>query len=224
MGTGALALPLRGTVRHEEKRDQGKRGIASTWQMYYTVSKLKKIQKENLDMAKETQREKIERLERELEQVTKQRDEVFREVSALRRQINAAVEDTDAYKSIVAALQEEELKVKVARHSSELTEKMNRQLRNANAELQEKYDAAVTSYNAIRSDFEILSIESKAKGEETLKNTRGAGRKAALSKEAQEEVRDMHKLGMSYREIAKKIGVSFSVVARACQSKDDDKN
>lgn len=36
-------------------------------------------------MAKETQREKIERLERELEQVTKQRDEVFREVSALRR-------------------------------------------------------------------------------------------------------------------------------------------
>lgn len=175
-------------------------------------------------MAKETQREKIERLERELEQVTKQRDEVFREVSALRRQINAAVEDTDAYKSIVAALQEEELKVKVARHSSELTEKMNRQLRNANAELQEKYDATVTSYNALRSDFEILSIESKAKGEETLKNTRGAGGKAALSKEAQEEVRDMHKLGMSYREIAKKIGVSFSVVARACQSKDDDKN
>lgn len=127
--------------------------------MYYAVSKLKKIQKENLDMAKETQKEK-----------------------------------------------------------------MNRQLRNANAELQEKYDAAVTSYNAIRSDFEILSIESKAKGEETLKNTRGAGRKTALSKEAQEEVRDMHKLGMSYREIAKKIGVSFSVVARACQSKDDDKN
>ena len=112
-------------------------------------------------MAKETQKDKIERLERELEQVTKQRDEVFREVSALRRQINAAVEDTDAYKSIVAALQEEQLKVKVAQHSCELTEKMNRQLRNANAELQERYDAAVTSYTAIRSDFETLSIESQ---------------------------------------------------------------
>lgn len=192
--------------------------------MYYTVSKLKKIQKKNLDMAKETQKEKIERLERELEQVMKQRDEVFREVSALRRQINVAVEDTDAYKSIVAALQEEKLKVKVAQHSCELTEKMNRQLRNANAELQEKYDTAVTSYNALRSDFETLSIESKAKWEETLKNARGAGRKAALSKEVQEEVRDMHKLGMSYREIAKKIGVSFSVVARACQASGDSKN
>jgi chromosome segregation ATPase len=175
-------------------------------------------------MAKETQREKIERLERELEQVTKQRDEVFLEVSALRRQINAAVEDTDAYKSIVAALQEEELKVKVARHSSELTEKMNRQLRNVNAELQEKYDAAVTSYNALRSKFDTLAIQSKANGEETLKNARGAGRKAVLSKEAQEEVRDMHRLGMSYREIAKKIGVSFSVVARACQREEEGKN
>lgn len=175
-------------------------------------------------MAKETQKEKIERLERELEQVMKQRDEVFREVSALRRQINVAVEDTDAYKSIVAALQEEQLKVKVAQHSCELTEKMNRQLRNANAELQEKYDTAVTSYNALRSDFDTLAIQSKDNGEETLKNARGAGRNAALSKEVQEEVRDMHKLGMSYREIAKKIGVSFSVVARACQASGDSKN
>lgn len=133
-------------------------------------------------MAKETQKEKIERLERELEQVTKQRDEVFREVSALRRQINAAVEDTDAYKSIVAALQEEQLKVKVAQHSCELTEKMNRQLRNANAELQEKYDTAVTSYNALRSDFETLSIESKAKWEETLKNARGRAERQLCQK------------------------------------------
>lgn len=173
-------------------------------------------------MAKETQKEKIERLERELEQVMKQRDEVFREVSALRRQINVAVEDTDAYKSIVAALQEEQLKVKVAQHSCELTEKMNRQLRNANAELQEKYDTAVTSYNALRSDFETLSIESKAKWEETLKNARGAGRKAILSNEMQEEVIDMHRLGMSYRAIANKLDVSFSTVARICQRMSSD--
>lgn len=168
-------------------------------------------------MSKETQREKIERLERELEQVTKQRDEVFREVSALRRQINAAVEDTDAYKSIVTALQEEELKVKVARHSSELTEKMNWQLRNVNAELQEKHDTIAAAYDALKSDFESLNEQLKAKELEKPRNSRGAGRKAVLSKEAQEEVRDMHRLGMSYRAIAKKMGVSFSVVARACQ-------
>lgn len=79
----------------------------------------------------------------------------------------------------------------------------------------------MAAYNALRSDFDTLAIQSKAKGEETLKNARGAGRKAVLSKEAQEEVRDMHGLGMSYREIAKKIGVSFSVVARACQASSD---
>lgn len=175
-------------------------------------------------MAKETQKEKIERLERELEQVTKQRDEVFQEVSALRRQINAAVEDTDIYKTLKKELEGEQLKVKAVQNTLELTEKMNRELRKANSQLKENYDTVVTSYNALRSDFEALSIQFKAERKEPLKNARGAGRKAALSKKVQEEVRDMHRLGMSYRDIAKKIGVSFSVVARACQSKDDDKN
>lgn len=112
MGTGALALPLRGTVRYEKKRDQRKRDCIN-----------------------------------------------------------------------LAALQEEELKVKVAWHSSELTEKMNRPLRNVNAELQEKYNASVGAYNALKSDFNTLVIQSKAKVEGTLKNACGAGRKAALSKE-----------------------------------------
>jgi chromosome segregation ATPase len=172
-------------------------------------------------MSKETQREKIERLERELEQVTKQRDEVFREVSALRRQINAAVEDTDAYKSIVTVLQEEELKVKVARHSSELTEKMNWQLRNVNAELQEKHDTLAAAYDALKSDFESLNEQLKAKELEKPRNSRGAGRKAALSDELRTKAARMHELGMSYRAIAKKMGVSFSVVARACQREEE---
>ena len=172
-------------------------------------------------MSKETQREKIERLERELEQVTKQRDEVFREVSALRRQINAAVEDTDAYKSIVTALQEEELKVKVARHSSELTEKMNWQLRNVNAELQEKHDTLAAAYDALKSDFESLNEQLKAKELEKPRNSRGAGRKAALSDELRTKAARMHELGMSYRAIAKKMGGSFSVVARACQREEE---
>lgn len=89
-----------------------------------------------------------------------------------------------------------------------------------NTDLRNKLDAAVTSYNALKNDFNALSIESKAKGEEALKNARGAGRKASLSKEAQEEVRDMHKLGMSYRAIAQKMGVSFSTIARACKRKE----
>ena len=86
---------------------------------------------------------------------------------------------------------------------------------------QKQLDASVTAYNALKSDFNTLALDCMAKGEETLKNARGAGRKAVLSKEAQEEVRDMHRLGMSYRAIAKKMGVSFSVVARACQREEE---
>ena len=168
-------------------------------------------------MAKETQKEKIERIERELEQAIKQRDEEFREVSALRKQTNAAVEDTDVYKSIVAALQEEELKVKVAQHSCELTEKMNRQLRNANAELQEKCDTLAAAYDALKSDFEKLNEQVKANKSEKPKNPRGAGRRAALSDELRAKAVRMHELGLSYREIGKELGVSFPVIARACQ-------
>ena len=80
-------------------------------------------------------------------------------------------------------------------------------------------DASVSAYNALRSDFNTLVIQSKDKVGEKARNERGAGRKAILSNEMQEKVIDMHRLGMSYRAIAKKMGVSFSVVARACNSK-----
>lgn len=89
-----------------------------------------------------------------------------------------------------------------------------------NTDLRNKLDASVSAYNALRSDFNTLAIQSKAKVGEKARNERGAGRKAALSKEAQEEVRDMHRLGMSYRAIANKIGISFSTVARACKRKE----
>lgn len=173
-------------------------------------------------MAKETQKEKIERLERELEQVTKQRDEVFREVSALRRQINAAVEDTDAYKSIVAALQEEQLKVKVAQHSYELTEKMNRQLRNANADLQEKYDAAVTSYAALESDYKQAHEELQHMPAKEPHNARGAGRKPKITEEQTEIIITMNAQGVSSRKIAKEVGLSPSTVLRIIKAAENN--
>ena len=88
-------------------------------------------------------------------------------------------------------------------------------------ELQKQLDASVSAYNALKNDFDTLTIQSKAKAGERARNERGAGRKAILSNEMQEKVIDMHRLGMSYRAIAKKMGVSFSVVARACQREEE---
>ena len=98
---------------------------------------------------------------------------------------------------------------------------MNWQLRNVNAELQEKHDTLAAAYDALKSDFESLNEQLKAKELEKPRNSRGAGRKAALSDELRTKAARMHELGMSYRAIAKKMGVSFSVVARACQREEE---
>lgn len=174
-------------------------------------------------MPKETQKEKIERLERELAHVTQQRNEVFQELSAMRKQVNAAVEDTDAYQILVKQLKEEQLKVKVAQHSNELSDNANARLRNANAQLKENYDALVVTHNALKNNFEALREQLRVREAETPKNVRGAGRKAALSDEARARAVRMHTLGLSYREIGKELGVSFSVIARACQDASQQK-
>ena len=174
-------------------------------------------------MAKETLKAQVERLASEKADLRNKLDEAYAEAIRLNSELSRKhdVSDAPAYQGLI---RDNEQWRRVAANRKEQIDKADKryaELIGMYEELQKQLDASVNAYNALRSDFETLSIESKAKGEETLKNARGAGRKAALSKEVQEEVRDMHRLGMSYREIAKKIGVSFSVVARACQASSD---
>lgn len=168
-------------------------------------------------MARETQKEKIERLERENAQLEQRIAAYHKAWAEAERQKNAAVRETDEYKALEKALAAEQVKVKVAMHSCELDDKMNRQLRNANAELKEKYDTLAAAYDALKSDFDRLNEQLKAKEAEKPRNPRGAGRKAALSEELCAKAARMHELGLSYREIGEELGVSFPVIARACQ-------
>lgn len=168
-------------------------------------------------MARETQKEKIERLERENAQLEKRIAEYHKAWAEAESQKDAAIQDTDEYKALEKALAAEQIKVKVAMHSRELADKMNRQLRNKNAELQEKYDTLAAAHDALKSDFETLNEQVKASKSERPRNSRGAGRKAALSKEQCVKAVRMHELGLSYREIGEELGVSFPVIARACQ-------
>lgn len=50
-----------------------------------------------------------------------------------------------------------------------------------------------------------------------LHNPRGAGRKKKISVEAQQEIRSLHKSGLSVREIAQNTGISKSTVQRILQ-------
>lgn len=173
-------------------------------------------------MAKETLKAQVERLASENADLRNKLDEAYAEAIRLNSELSRKhdVSDAPAYQGL---LRDNEQWKRVAANRKEQIDKADKrysELIGMYEELQKQLDAAVTSYNALKNDFNALSIESKAKGEETLKNARGAGRKASLSKEAQEEVRDMHKLGMSYRAIAQKMGVSFSTIARACKRKE----
>lgn len=174
-------------------------------------------------MAKETLKAQVERLNKENADLRNKLDDAIADALALNSKLNAKhdVSDSPMYQSL---LRDREQWRRVAASRKEQIDKADKryaELISMYEELQKQLDASVAAYNALKSDFNTLAIQSKAKGEETLKNARGAGRKAVLSKEAQEEVRDMHRLGMSYRAIAKKMGVSFSVVARACQREEE---
>lgn len=173
-------------------------------------------------MAKETLKAQVERLTAENVDLKNKLDEAYAEAIRLNSELSRKhdVSDAPAYQSL---LRDKEQWKRVAASRKEQIDKADKrysELIGMYEELQKQLDASVTAYNALKSDFNTLA-KSKAKGEKTLKNARGAGRKAVLSKEAQEEVRDMHRLGMSYRAIAKKMGVSFSVVARACQREEE---
>lgn len=174
-------------------------------------------------MAKETLKAQVERLNKENADLRNKLDDAIADALALNSKLNAKhdVSDSPMYQSL---LRDREQWRRVAASRKEQIDKADKryaELISMYEELQKQLDASVGAYNALKSDFNTLAIQSKAKGKETLKNARGAGRKAVLSKEAQEEVRNMHRLGMSYRAIAKKMGVSFSVVARACQREEE---
>lgn len=174
-------------------------------------------------MAKETLKAQVERLNKENADLRNKLDDAIADALALNSKLNAKhdVSDSPMYQSL---LRDREQWRRVAASRKEQIDKADKryaELISMYEELQKQLDASVDAYNALKSDFNTLAIQSKAKGEETLKNARGAGRKAVLSKEAQEEVRNMHRLDMSYRAIAKKMGVSFSVVARACQREEE---
>lgn len=102
-------------------------------------------------MAKETQKEKIARLESGLEEMTKQRDSYRDEANNLKKQVNARVEETDAYKAIVGQLGSEQTKVKVAQDAQKRTDESNRKLRQFNAQLMQKLETLGVSPDEIES-------------------------------------------------------------------------
>lgn len=175
-------------------------------------------------MAKETLKAQVERLTAENAVLKDRLDEAYAEAIRLNSELSRKhdVSDAPAYQGLLRDKEQWKRLAESRKDQLEKADKRHSELISMYEELQKQLDASVTAYNALKSDFDTLAIQSKAKAGERARNERGAGRKAILSNEMQEEVIDMHRLGMSYRAIAKKMGVSFSVVARACQREEGD--
>ena len=174
-------------------------------------------------MAKETLKAQVERLTTENADLKNRLDEAYAEAIRLNSELSRKhdVSDAPAYQGLLRDKEQWKRLAESRKEQIEKADKRHSELISMYEELQKQLDASETAYNALKSDFDTLAIQSKAKTGERARNERGAGRKAILSKEMQEEVIDMHRLGMSYRAIANKLDVSFSTVARVCQREEE---
>lgn len=150
-------------------------------------------------MARETQKEKIARLETELAQAINQRDAAIADALALNSKLNAKhdVSDSPMYQSL---LRDREQWKRVAKDRQDQIEK-NRQ----------RYGELVAMYEDL--ERQLKESQDKNKTVKTDKNQFGAGRKRAYIEYAK-QIEKLHKDGLSIRKISKELCIPSATIAR----------
>ena len=158
-------------------------------------------------MARETQKEKIARLETELAQAITQRDAAIADALASNSKLNAKhdVSDSPMYQSLL--LDREQWK-KIAK---------NRQDQIRKNEL--RYDELLTMYKDLEQQLkesQAMLVELQTDKETALKaekNPFGAGRKRAYTA-LLDQIKTLHEQGMSVRKIGTELNIPSATVAR----------
>lgn len=150
-------------------------------------------------MARETQKEKIARLETELAQAINQRDAAIADALALNSKLNAKhdVSDSPMYQSL---LRDREQWKRVAKDRQDQIEK-NRQ----------RYGELVAMYEDL--ERQLKESQDKNKTVKTDKNPFGAGRKRVYIEYAK-QIEKLHKDGLSIRKISKELCIPSATIAR----------
>lgn len=150
-------------------------------------------------MARETQKEKIARLETELAQAINQRDAAIADALALNSKLNAKhdVSDSPMYQSLLC---DREQWKRVAKDRQDQIEK-NRQ----------RYGELVAMYEDL--ERQLKESQDKNKTVKTDKNPFGAGRKRAYIEYAK-QIEKLHKDGLSIRKISKELCIPSATIAR----------
>ena len=158
-------------------------------------------------MARETQKEKIARLETELAQAINQRDAAIADALASNSKLNAKhdVSDSPMYQSLL--LDREQWK-RIAK---------NRQDQIKKNEL--RYDELLTMYKDLEQQLkesQATLVELQTDKETALKaekNPFGAGRKRAYTA-LLDQIKTLHEQGMSVRKIGTELNIPSATVAR----------
>ena len=165
------------------------------------------MNKKDNKMARETQKEKIARLETELAQAINQRDAAIADALASNSKLNAKhdVSDSPMYQSLL--LDREQWK-RIAK---------NRQDQIKKNEL--RYDELLTMYKDLEQQLkesQAMLVELQTDKETALKaekNPFGAGRKRAYTA-LLDQIKTLHEQGMSVRKIGTELNIPSATVAR----------
>ena len=165
------------------------------------------MNKKDNKMARETQKEKIARLETELAQAINQRDAAIADALASNSKLNAKhdVSDSPMYQSLL--LDREQWK-RIAK---------NRQDQIKKNEL--RYDELLTMYKDLEQQLkesQAMLVELQTDKETALKaekNPFGAGRKRAYTA-LLDQIKTLHEQGMSLRKIGTELNIPSATVAR----------
>lgn len=154
-------------------------------------------------MAKETMREQIKRLEEENERLTTNFNNCFAENQQLQRKLNARVEDTDEYKSMIQRLQSMEQQRDTAARQHDHYKTKVLQLEDTRDALRQQLADLQAAYDALKATHEYT----------TQRNPFGAGRKRGYAAKV-DQIMQLRANGLSIRAIARELDIPFATVAR----------
>lgn len=169
-------------------------------------------------MARETQKEKIARLEAEVAQLRAKNSEIIAAYNEIAWQKKPEITDSEEYKALEKQLAAERVNAAEAQKHYKAEAEKREQLRQDYVSLKENYDAIQSAYSALQSDCQRVHEELQQMPAKEPHNARGAGRKPKITPEQRETALRMNAEGSSSRKIAAEVGLSPSTVLRILRS------
>lgn len=175
------------------------------------------------NMARETQKEKIERLEKELDNANNIIQKLNNEITEMIDKADESFENSSTYKQMAKQIETLEIKIKsitdTAEHNRKMYEhelKINEKLYMQNESLKEDYEKAKKENQKLINENSELKDNTNI---HKIKNERGAGRKREITEEEREEIRKQRSTGKTIKELSNLFNRSVGIIHKIINEK-----